>query len=174
MQIKLNTDIAFFWFLPNGKIHLSEENPGPIEVDLNTLTDEEKSIIKIGITTGSLFGVLPIEQPIHKEEAIYIHINHKLTTILNKKIPSIKKEIGLLDNQRELQLLFELEKKGKSRNKILDLINAKLSVIINTVQSSIIEDNSIEVTVSDDELLTKDIVESDEETRIIELNSNNK
>ncbi len=166
MQIKLEN--SYMWFLPDSKkLHLTEENPGPIEIDKNNLSPEEIKLISIGISMGQISCDEPLEQKqIVPPENIWIDndvsLQHKLKIILNKKIPNIKKDIGFLNSSRQLKVLSELEKLGKNRDKILSLIDQKLESINNVVLSSIKEDINIPIRVDPDELLAGEIIESDD------------
>lgn len=140
------------WFLPNGAYHLTEENPGPIEVNLDNLTQEEKNIIKVGINTGQIIGTLPeikeevvqVIKPSEVVKDIYERDNilaGKLQVILNQRIPNIKIEIGKMNDSRLLNTIMILEENGKNRKTITSLIKSKLEEVSKAVLASIVEVN---------------------------------
>lgn len=150
MEIRLGN--SFMWFLPNGACHLTEENPGPIDIDFDTLTKEEKNIISVGINTGQIIGTLP---EIKKEEVVQIKSSEvvrdlyerdnimagKLQVILNQRLPNIKMEIGKMNDSRLLNNILILEENSKNRKTITSLIKLKLEEVSKAVLSSIVEVN---------------------------------
>lgn len=151
MQIKLGN--AFMWFLPNARIHLSDENPGPIQIDQSSLNTEEQKLITIGIATGQIVvSGFTKEEPKQEGPAVIVsqdNINNiherdhvlagRLQAVLNKRIPNLKKEIGLINDPRSLVCMIDLEKNGKARKDILLALNKKLEAIHNSVLASIKE-----------------------------------
>lgn len=152
MQIKLGN--SFMWFLPNGSVHLTDDAPGPVEVNFDALSQEEKNIIRIGIQAQQIFGTLPEEKEIKKEEVkppteavkdIFERDNilaGKLQVILKQRIANIKLEIGKINDSRILGLLLTLEEDGKGRKSIIDLIKMKQENVYKDVLSSIKEVNA--------------------------------
>ncbi len=150
MQIRLGN--SFMWFLPDASVHLSEENPGPIEIDFDNLSSDNKNIIKIGINTGQIIGTLPQEikteqliKPTEVVKDIYERDNilaGKLQVILNQRIPNIKIEIGKMNDSRLLNTILTLEENGKNRKTIVSLIQSKLHEVSSAVLASIVEVNT--------------------------------
>lgn len=157
MKIELHPD-AFMWFLPNAKLHLSFENPGPIEIDIASLSDDEKKLVILGsrdkqIILSEKEDVLlkliapptlsPVVAETPKTVTVYESmkenvdsVKKRMQTILAKSKPTIKKEIGLLDDIRSLKLMLECENEGKNRVDILVLLTNK----IKNIESKIVTD----------------------------------
>lgn len=150
MQIKLGN--SFMFFLPNGGCHLTEENPGPIDIDFDNLSNDNKNIIKTGISTGQIIGTLPEEikteqqyPPVEVVKDIYERdhiLAGKLQIILNQRLSNIKVEIGKMNDSRLLNTILTLEKNGKNRKTITSLIQAKLHEVSSAVLASIVEVNT--------------------------------
>lgn len=138
------------WFLPNASIHLTEENPGPIEIDFSLFSTEEQNLIKIGVNTGQITGILPEEKkqeviitpPTEVSRDIYERDNilaGKLQILLKQRLPNIKMEIGKMNDSRILNNLLSLEENNKNRKSITDLIKLKLEEVYKNVLASIKE-----------------------------------
>ncbi len=171
MQISLkNKDKTPMWFLPGTRIHLSFENPGPVEIDFDSLSSQNKNQIVLAINRGLLEGKLPfttrvepqpllvnkeiieIAPPIvetfniapAKEMEVTDYQKEKvkeLKKFLNKSWVSIKKNIRSF-SLSDLKTMIALEKEGKDRKVVKDLIDEVLSLH----QSQVLKNISIEET----------------------------
>lgn len=154
MQIKLGN--SFMFFLPNGSLHLTEEDPGPLEVDFQSLSSEEQNITRIAITTGQIINlsgeIEPVKENNKKEEAnqeiikdLYERDNilaGKLQIVLKQSLSNIKVEIGKINDSRTLNFILQMEQAGKARKSIIQLVNQKIENIQKEVLASITEINT--------------------------------
>lgn len=159
MQISLaDKDKCSMLFLGNG-LNFTYDEPGPVEVDLNTLTPDQRTQVyyhwKRGVlsvsdedqlksiyqqaapppaksyatTTVIQNEAQPVTQPQDIDEALKAR-TARLKTILRKKINAIKRDLHTLSGVELLELV-ELEKQTKNRQKLIELLN---SYIIKTRQ----------------------------------------
>jgi|SRR5579863_1244688 len=154
---------TFLWFTSDSFVHLTEENPGPIDVEFSSLSKENQHIIILGVknkqikssvdimnlmdvykgsipshTTGELANV-DEESPLVESEQ-----DRKQTAIalLAKTPTTIKKNIENMQDIRVLRLMLELELSTRNREPIVNALQSKLEVLFSAVQTSIAKDNS--------------------------------
>ncbi len=194
LEISLNKN-QIMWFLPNGKCHLTLENPGPVEVDFESLDKESQKLIIIAgrnkvitlskedsalveIFNGNIIPefVKPVPQVTktiieaivekRSEEEI------KLRAILNKSTHTIKKEVCLLEDPRLLQSLLDLEKSNLNRKKVLEIIIECQESFHTNVVSSIKEEADPDAKIVVDPITDNlKVVDSEVEERKIPLES---
>lgn len=153
VKISLNVDIQSMFFLP-GKLHLTYENPGPVELDPSSLTDEEKSWINQAYATNVLFvdnpnkkeelkkkaevaetlARTPIEMPEVMTEK-KAEVLEQVKALLSSKVSAIKSSIKTSDDILLLRIMKEVETDGKNRKSV----KASLSDRITEIQSKVIE-----------------------------------
>lgn len=110
-----------------GSVSLTSENPGPVTLDVDTLTKEEAFQVLFNIKKGVLSATgdletlqskLNIEQAAPKIKVpVADEKDDKLKKILSKRVNTIKKEVRDL-NVSDLRKVMELEKEGKNRKSV--------------------------------------------------------
>jgi len=155
VTISLNTDKQPMFFLP-GKLHLTFENPGPIEVDPSTFTEQEKAWItqahkmKVLLVNNPNKDVVSKHEPENAERpGARIPINpdpvisatraesiKKVKALLSGKVESVKKAIVASDDILLLRLMKDAEAEGKKRISIFDALNTRLG----EVQTNLVHD----------------------------------
>ncbi len=110
-----------------GSISLTSENPGPVPIDVDSLSKKEALQVMFNIRKGVLsatgdldvlYDKLKVEEtaPVAKVPVV----NEKdveLKKILSKRVNTIKKEVSGL-NVSDLRKIMELEKNGKNRKTV--------------------------------------------------------
>lgn len=149
-QIRLKNDNVMF-FLPAIKLYLNFANPGPVEVDLNVIPDNEYNSIRLGILNGSLESncqfpvrirqevmtnmrnVENVTEPTKivekKKESVIITPDTKLNELaqlLAKTSTEIRDKVQKMNDMRVLKELEQMEKRGKCRKAVLDVVRKKL------------------------------------------------
>jgi len=183
MKIQLKN--AFMWFIDNGLYHMTEENPGPIDIDFEHLPKTQQLQVIMGIRTGKistdrqvdeLYSIFnPVAKPLQVKPLENIsHIVMEpinLAPILNKTISTIKKEIGLIEDIRNLRLLRELESQGKQRKSILSLIQSRLDNFTSDIQKVISnESNYTELPLHGMDKIEASFKIADEEVKKVTIN----
>lgn len=144
MKITLNADKHPFYSV--GKVlALSYEVPGPVDVDLAQLTQQEQSQIVYGIKTG----VLITDQPLVENKPTYstphqAPIKQVLTVdepsmnetleaeaqeikkFLSGAVATVKKRLGEVKSIRQLKRLFSYETANQARPTVLAAIQSLL------------------------------------------------
>jgi hypothetical protein len=149
-RITLNTNVQSMFFLPN-KFHLTWENPGPVDIDVNELSETErnwlrnaklKNVLKI----ENLNPEIPIEtkktaasvQAIKEEDSDKIKQDAETkrlkriedaTKTLNAPIPALTRFIEKCGDPLQLRTMKELELQGKKRSKVQKLLEDRLSAL---------------------------------------------
>jgi hypothetical protein len=141
IEIELNTNKSPFFFIP-GLFHLSAENPGPIELDADVLSDNQKLWIKNAANSGQCLVkgelVKKTEPPVPtviEKPAINPAIEQFLTSktealnaaesLVKLPVAALKKALGLETNLQVIKTALELEEKNKKRSNIVKLLTEK-------------------------------------------------
>ena len=142
MKIELNLDKADMCFI--GSYVFNFENPGPLEVDVEKLSANEKLLFITNINRQILKTDTP-EKLIKEEEEkteqvkpkeldpnIEIHmqwakaneeLDKELKSILAQSINTVKKEVVGNKNIKRIKRILELEKENKNRKSLVALFN---------------------------------------------------
>lgn len=113
MKVKfLGNNFKTFWGIAGSKISLCKENPGPIEININELTEQQKEVLKSSLKQGIIVETL---ENINKEKEL------ETLALLMKKVSYIKKELKN-KNIEELESLIIFEKQNKKRKGLLNLM----------------------------------------------------
>lgn len=148
VSIELVAEKQPFFTLP-GKLHLTFDNPGPVQIDPDSLSDQEKRWVNEGARAGILKVHNPnkkVEKTEKKEEApepVEVlreglqfregpenperdKLVEGIKKLLSGKVGDIKKAIQGSNNILFLRLITELESKGKKRSSVIDAANEQL------------------------------------------------
>ena len=114
-----------------GSISLTSENPGPVTVDVDSLSKEEAYQVLFNIKRGilstdssmdALEKKLSVETtPVQVAPTAVEEINPELKKLLNKRVNTIKKEAKEL-SVANLRKTLELEKNGKDRKSVVSFL----------------------------------------------------
>ncbi len=191
MQLSINPP-TWLWFLPNSIVHLTDENPGPIDIDFGSLSKENQKLVIIGVrnkqivcseTEPKLLAIYNPQQSIIQHTKSTPNVDEGASTVVSeeeiKKIASNKLNLTLLnikkftlsnDNIRLLRTMLELEKDTRNRKSVINNIQLKLDTLISQIHSSIEKENTSIVAILPDPLADQlDIVDSEVEERSVEL-----
>jgi len=159
IEVTLNDMKTGFWGFEDEKhkIYLTFVDPGPVQLDLGSMTEQnqeyiianiDQGFLKCDITTGEILSLLGSKQApatIPKEENGYQDqidaavekakkkqqkMEEKAEWILTKNIRAVKKEVSNSENLTFLNLLVKLEKEGKNRSTVLDAIKYRKRILI--------------------------------------------
>jgi hypothetical protein len=156
VTISLNTEKQSMFFLPGGKLHLTFDNPGPVEVDPEKFDAQEKAWITQAHKGGVLFVDNPNKKdttpgpavaqethdamtPIEGSEQVFDRRDETLEqakALLSGKVGAIKKAITATDDILLLRLMKEAEYTGKKRSSITKALDDRLGGL----QSKLIHD----------------------------------
>ena len=150
MKITLSENETM-WFLIGTKIHLSFENPGPVEVDIDSLRTDQRQQLIWSLQKGVLKSDKPLQEVTAKPQVAKGYAAAALTaevkeavstpTVLDeaneerrKKLKvalaapqnTFKKELKT-HNVSDLRLMLELEQEGKNRKTTLNLLETAIS-----------------------------------------------
>jgi hypothetical protein len=194
MQITINPP-TFMWFLPNASVHLTDGNPGPVEIDFKSLSKENQKLVIIGIRNKqikaseselNLLDILNDKQPSHTavnpiatfntdDEHPLIESEEDLkvlaSTTLNKVATTIKKNIESSTDIRLMRIMLELEKNTRNRKSIVSCIENRLNLLSESVLKDINKHSISNTKYSDIDSLAgnMEVTESDTEERVVEL-----
>ena len=164
MEITLNPEKASFWILRSGGgtfkldedqdgISLSFVAPGPIEVDFNSLTDEEQYKLVMALSRGEILSpqksTLLTQLPLPKNKQLTKTISHEFQllpehkpvispgedlferakSILAASTATIKRQVSQVDNTTLLRTLLSVEEATKNRSTVVKLLKDKLARI---------------------------------------------
>jgi hypothetical protein len=162
--MKIQLGKTFMWFLPGGKYHLSDNNPGPIEVDYDSLSPQEKTIVVQSIKSGKIVGelpepkatVAPVQAPhistlnmdlsdvspiivtsAEQREKLPREAERQANAMLAKTLGTIKKEIAGENNIRILRFALEEEKANRNRKTIVSALQSKIDYLSSQVITKI-------------------------------------
>jgi hypothetical protein len=156
VTISLNIDKQSMFFLPSGKLHLTYENPGPVELDPASLSDNEKAWINQAYNERVLFVDNPNNKttaepttpeelkledrvPVEMKEHIFERqeaLREAARSLLTGRANAVKKAVDESDDILLLRLMREVESEGKKRKGILE----KLDERIKDVQSNLVHE----------------------------------
>ncbi len=166
MQLTLHPDNFMFTLFTRPDIHLSDENPGPIDVDWDSLTSQEKQLVVSGIKKHMVISnidvsklevpvvvnnrppsFLPVpSQVVPKmltiEDAQDTYLN-SIRPLLNQTAATVKKEVGATDDIRKLRTMLEIERGDKNRKGTVALIEERLTYLMDKVATNIDNDQTI-------------------------------
>jgi hypothetical protein len=163
MQISLKSP-NYLWFTPGSEIHLTEENPGPVDINFDNLSKDIQKLIVIGVQTGKLncsessdillnkyssenklnitVGTLNVD-----EESGYSpsqdFIKKLALARLSEKLNDIENFLKTSNDVRLVKFMLELEKENKDRNKVIQILTSKLDDLTSKIQISITNERSI-------------------------------
>lgn len=148
MIITLNEDVAPFFFLPVVGIHLSYENPGPVEVDQTKLSPSELKQVQNAVMNKSIIakGFNPITSQEVKPKAQITAIDLETKRILvieNAKkslsapLPTLLKAIEKNPDITHLKAMHEWEIEHKNRDKVVDALKNRIDAISKALSLSI-------------------------------------
>lgn len=158
MQISIRPP-TFMWFLPKSTIHLTDENPGPIDINFQELSKESQKCIILGlqknqITCSEELSVLqaihggqqqvykvPVLANVEEEEAHNTVSEYEVNKIasdrLNQTLNYLQKYIAGCNDIRLLRVMLELESNTRDRKHVIENINDKLESLSLAVQKHI-------------------------------------
>lgn len=147
LQITLNTDIQPVFFLP-GKLHLTFENAGPVELDQSKLSNQEllwiknarlKGVLKVTGLEDTLTNSIKKEvitdtqadkpTPEEMTERLLIKKRHTLESIqktLKAPMPALLRFIEKSTDIALLRILVTEETSGKNRDKVLEATQERI------------------------------------------------
>lgn len=140
MKLELNLEKQFFFTLFN-RFTLTEESPS-VEIDPNILTTNEINSLMFNLRKGVLKGDLSLLTPIpvkkieQRREPI---VDNSLSNLLTRPLNFIKKTLPIL-SLKEIKILIEIERKGKTRESVLALCEQILQKHQESVTNKITED----------------------------------
>lgn len=144
MKISLS-ELSDMWFLIGTSVHLSFENRGPIEVNLDSLHLDHKKQLMLALQKGILLSDTPLEviQPeiiVPKSYAapkVVENIPQTINDTLDIRKLELKKFLALPYNTQKRQLkahniadyrlLLILEKEGKNRKSSVEMLEQAIS-----------------------------------------------
>lgn len=136
-----------------GSISLTPESPGPVTIDVETLTKQEafqflfninKGVLTATGDLGLLESKLSVEVTTTKIETPVIdEIDASLKKILSKRISTIKKETASL-SIADLKKVIKLEQKGKNRKSVINFLDGLYATHTEQVAKTLksLQDNS--------------------------------
>ena len=132
MKIKLENKSPFFFI--KDVIHLTYENPGPLEVDLSKLSDQHKQWLLNGVKSRTIsideeISIQPPAKTVIKDKAPVLKKERPEEAIKFLKEINYKKLITAIDEVQDiafLKILKETESLEKSRAKIIEAIDLRL------------------------------------------------
>ena len=124
--VDANSKFCMF-FLPKAKIYLTNEAPGPVLVDLETLSDEDLRALRYAIMTKQVesdIPISPINVPIVRDSVANGLVRHDTTPVVVPAAPIllVKKPADKITNERQKELVTLLGQKLFSIYKDLKLI----------------------------------------------------
>lgn len=149
--VKLELISSSMFFIP-GIVHLTYENPGPVEIDADLLNPQQKQWInnahrqqKIKVTNPHPVEAKPqpqvavatkpaapsktakeIQQDV---EQARLRIIGDATNTLKATVPAIQKHVEKLSDIKKLKAMRDLEKEGKRREKVLAALDKRIGEI---------------------------------------------
>lgn len=191
MLVKLNEEKAPFCQI--GSYYLTFGEPGPHDIDVDSLTEEQKKQLAYNVKRGVLETdedvndlldtpvqySTPEERPIQKVQPIQAKTPDEiiaddikeLRALLRRKIPEVKKVAQDMRPAR-LKRLLELERETKARKGIMIFLNDLLALHESTVAARVGQDDvggKHQIDLHAVSTQVSDIVESEEEEVTIEL-----
>ena len=179
MQIKLAKKTAI-WGLRDSDIFLTFANPGPVEVEWDTLSELQKMALRNALAANKVIradgGDIPtIEQPKKKEKAVEpkqkavdnSSINKEAKSLLSKKVGAIKVEINKISDVNILMAALTMEsRKSRPRKKVVNMLEEALSSILQKENTTGAKKNDIDFDIQEEE--TETIVKIDlEEGKVV-------
>lgn len=145
MQISLNKDRCSMFYLPDSKIHLSFENPGPVEVDENLLSLNEYKQVRNAAHVGTITTTgAKITNPTIQDkpsifkvtdyESIKIKLYETAKTVMCKPDSEILLAVASMDIVL-LRASLDYEQKNLKREDILFALNARIKELGNILSS---------------------------------------
>lgn len=151
MLLKLS-EKATFWF--HGDIHFSYDDPGPKEIDLESLDPETNDIIERSVKSGNLKIVdetqkdLDVSTVIQEEPKVHDPQLDQLTQRANTVLKGSAKTVTAFCKKKQnqsyklLSLMLKFEKDRQKRKTVISLIEKTLDGLGGV--STIVEDNTDE------------------------------
>lgn len=133
------------WFLLDKKIYLTSSNPGPIDLDFDSLSTKEKTQVIMGLRNGLIEApeesfqnlVLRARGLIAPVAVISNHVDNvaslpknsedvfqdKAAELLALGVQKLRKQVESIDDSRVLDAMIKLESEGKKRKSLLLLLH---------------------------------------------------
>jgi len=169
MKITLNTNQTPFVFVP-GVHDFTFSDPGPIDVNLKDLTEEQFNQLLSQVRRGHLVSDNPKGfQTFRKEKTTPIFKEKEVSTeeilakLLRENVSTLKKKIPEL-NTSWIQKLLEIEISGKNRKSVVQLCQTILQKHQAEVAAAVKSGISIEDLAKD-----SNVVDSEEKTVEVQL-----
>jgi len=190
MKATLISDITPFWCLmddENEKLlcHLSDDSPGPVELDWDALTKSQRAHVHTGVLLRiiSCDEPLPslgqaIEDSVPEEKVIYgkeeraeeeAELRKEMVVILKGGIRQAKAHIVDFEDTKRLAVLIDLERRGKSRKGLLTFLVDKLRGIKIEEERAITESVMSNPAVSRGMYTSGDLMMEDAEVVMVEM-----
>jgi len=175
-------------FIVPGKIHLSIEEPGPVEFDPTSLSDQEKQWInnahrlrKVKVINPNGPSEKKVVQPpspppaseqkpiMQQDKDVEIE---KVKELLKSPLPALKKSISTSEDLRSLRLLKTVEeKKKKPRKGLIKIIDQRIAYMNDLVAKKIggqdVGDKLNPIRVAKEDPNIVELLEDEEERQIV-------
>jgi hypothetical protein len=162
-RIELVTDTQPMFYIP-GKLHLTWESPGPVDVDLSIFTEQEKNWLRNGkiknvlkivnlnpeapkeVTQTASIGInsasavpKPQEQIVQNiklnAEEMRLKREAESKKTLTAPMPSLSRFIEKCGDLLQLRVMKEQELIGKNRAKVLKLLDERITAISTNISN---------------------------------------
>lgn len=159
VEISLSNDRDFFILpRPYGKeTPLSMDNMGPVELDLDLMTQQDRNCILFNVSCGRFISNTKLEvlAPTHSSESEPVSTpaaspvkkvdpvknqtdrNKKLVPILKGTVAEVKPRIEKVQTVKELKTLITAEKRGRKRKSILSAIDSRIKELSAEITNAI-------------------------------------
>jgi len=181
MQLKLNQKTVV-WGLRDSDIFLTFENPGPIDINWEDLTELQKLALRSALVTKQVVradgGEIP-QAEVEKKEVIkketkrieeqdkdtLAPLRARAKDFIKKRVGEIKVQIVNIDSVQLLRIMQEEEsKKKRPRKMVLEMLDDTINSIL-SAKSDIKTDDAIEITEEE----TDSVVGINPKTKAIEV-----
>lgn len=160
MKVTLVSSLTPFWHLMDDEndclmCSLNDEEPGPVELDWESLTKSQRSHVH----TGVMFGIIEVagdlppvedvpvvqpERPVYgKEERAEeeSQLREELVSILKGGIRQVKAHTSDFEDVKRVAMLFDLERRGKRRKGLISYLGEKLKELKLEEEKAIMKDS---------------------------------
>ena len=157
MKIALKNPDGMF-NVPDADLYLNFDNPGPVEVNFDSISGESKNALVLAFThglivcnedLGKMFGKkvpavqVPAENKIQKMKAEADLRRKEMTKLLQLSAKAVMKKISGMPI-RDIKELKLAEGRGKKRKSVIEVANKELKKHENLIKDSIKADSKIE------------------------------
>jgi hypothetical protein len=161
VDISLRSERDFFIVpvtavVSENKEPLSMDNMGPVSIDLDLLTAQDRNAILYNISCGRLLSnnkidiappspvtteptPAPVAPPAKKVDPLQRSVSRQkqVIPILNGKVGEVKVRIATLDSSKDLAILKDAEKRGKKRKTVFAAIDTRMKELAEVVANAI-------------------------------------